>query len=112
MGVVEIGDCQFRSFNPRPALYERGLTYNKQGAIFFACKNFFSLLNLKEQHKFEVLLDELCKHNKEWYMACFEYLTGESSARVICKDYHISLRQLYYIIDDFYLNFEYVKKVY
>ena len=104
MGVVEIGDCQFRSFNPRPALYERGLTYNKQGAIFFACKNFFSLFSLKEQHKFEVLLDELCKHNKEWYMACFEYLTGESSARVICKDYHISLRQLYYIIDDFYLK--------
>lgn len=110
--MVVMENMEFRTFNPRMALYSKGLNYNKQGAIFFACKNYFTLLNEDEQKRFDELLKECCSYKGDMCCACFEFLTSEITAKDVCKEYKVSVHKFYQIIDDFYLNFSYVKKVY
>lgn len=108
----KLGGFVARTFNVRYSLYDRGLTYDKQGAIYFACKNYFTLFNSEERERFHNLLLECCKGKKAAYDAVFMYLTCDLNSREICKEYNITKTTLYRYLDDFYMNFEYVKKVY
>lgn len=108
----KLGGFVARTFNVRHSLYERGLTYDRQGAIYFACKNYFTLFNEEEKQRFNRLLLECCKYNQDACDAVFMYLTCDLSSREICKEYKITKTTLYRYLDDFYLNFEYVKKVF
>lgn len=101
-----------RCFKPRVGLYKKGLTYDKQGAIYFACKHYFTLLTPEEKKRFQKLLWECAKRKQVHYDALFEYLTCDLDAVSICKIYGIGKSNFYRYLDEFYLNFEYVKKVY
>lgn len=101
-----------RCFKPRVGLYNKGLTYDKQGAIYFACKHYFTLLTPEEKQKFQRLLWECSMRNKIHYDALFEYLTCELDVRSICEIYGIGKSNFYRYLNEFYLNFDYIKKVY
>ena len=108
-------DCsEFRArcFKPRVGLYKKGLTYDQQGAIYFACKHYFTLLTPEEKQRFQRLLWECAKRKEKNYNALFEYLTCELDARSICEIYGIGKSNFYRYLDEFYLNFDFVKKVY
>lgn len=110
--MICLGEYLCRTFKPRVGLYKKGLTYDKQGAIYFACKHYFTLLTDEEKQRFKRLLWNSAKCKENTYNAMFEYLTGELSAREIGAIYDIPKTTLYRYLDDFYLNFEYVKIVY
>ena len=118
MGVVNMAwepykdGFRARVFKPRIGLYKHGLTYDKQGAIYFACKHYFTLLSAEEQERFMMLLWECGKYNEDHYTALFLYLTSELSVQEICKKFEIGRSNFYRYVDEFYLNFNYVKRVY
>ena len=118
MGVVNMAwepdgiNFRARCFKPRQGLYHKGMTYDQQGAVYFACKHYFTLLNEDEKHRFKKLLWECSKFNQNHYNALFEYLTCELTVRDICEIYKIGKSNFYRYLDEFYLNFEYVKIVY
>lgn len=105
-------DFRARCFKPRVGLYKKGLTYDQQGAIYFACKHYFTLLTPDEKQRFHRLLWECAKRKEKNYNALFEYLTCELDARSICEIYGIGKSNFYRYLDEFYLNFDFVKKVY
>lgn len=110
--AIEMNGYRFRCFKPRVGLYKKGVNYDKQGAIYFACKHYFTLLNEDEKGRFKRLLWECAKSKQNTYDALFEYLTCELSVQEIIKIYGIGQSNFYRYLDDFYMNFEYVKKVY
>ena len=107
-----INDYKYRCFKPRSGLYKKGLSYDKQGAIYFACKHYFTLFTAEEQERFRRLLFECGKRKQNNFNALFEYVTCELTAREVCEIYNIGKSNFYRYLDDFYLNFDYVKKVY
>lgn len=110
--AVEMGNYRFRTFKARVGLYNQGVNYDEQGAIYFACKHYFTLLTKDEQERYRQLLWESGKRKQKNFDALFEYTTCELSVQDICKLHGVGESNFYRYLDDFYKNFEYVKKVY
>ena len=106
------GEFRARCFKPRVGLYKKGMTYDQQGAVYFACKHYFTLFTTEEKQRFCRLLWECGKPHDNHFNALFEYLTCELDVRSICKIYGIGKSNFYRYLDEFYLNFDFVKKVY
>jgi hypothetical protein len=103
---------RIRTFKARHSLYKQGLGYDQQGAIYFTCKNYFTVLTDEEKERFRNLAFTSAKRKQNNFNALFEYLTGNQTTQEIANLYNIDNRSLWVYIQDFYLNFSYVKKVY
>lgn len=103
---------RFRIFRVRRHLVDRGLLFNQQAAIYYACKNYFTLFNIEEKERFNKLLMRCCNNRFDYFDACFEYMTSELYFNDILAKYSVNKQVLYNYLDDFYMNFDYVKKVY
>ena len=110
--MYEHGDFLGRTFKARPSLYKKGLTYDKQGIIYFTCRFYFTILTAEEQKRFKSLLWECCKHQNSYYQGMFQFMLNELTVREVCNEYGLSITSFYRYYDEFFLNFEYVKRVY
>lgn len=112
MNVTYNKNYAARTFNPKYSLYELGVTYAQQGAIYFACQNFHSLMSREEYERFRKLIFEVCNRKQVYADAVFKYLTSEYRG-VECYRGIMSSRTFYKFIDEVYCGFNrYVKKVY
>ena len=109
---MQMGNYRFRTFKARPSLYKHGLNYDKQGAIYFTCKLYFTILTEDEQLRFKTLCWECAKQKQNVYSGLFEYLTSELNMDEVCEIYGIGRSNFYRYVDEFYINFGYVKKVF
>lgn len=74
------------------------LSYEKQGYIYFACRN-YAVLSGEAKKKIHRLCDEV---GGEYSDALFAVLTTSKSVRTAAIEYHISERLLYNLRVKFY----------
>lgn len=77
------------------------LSYEKQGYIYFLCKN-YALLPQRTKDKIKRLCSDVAGEHSS---ALFRVLTSSSGIRRIAADCFVSERLLYDLRRDFYENF-------
>lgn len=100
-----------RHFKCRRGLLSKGMSYDKQGLIYFTCKGYFTVLSKEEKERFKRLCFEVVNEDEDRYSVLFNYLVGEETVEDLVAGTDIPARTMYYYIDKFYLNFNYVRIV-
>ena len=82
-----------------------GMSYRKQGYIFFCCQN-YAKLSPRMQKKVLRICDSVAG---ELSKALFEAMTSETVPELIAAKHFISTKKMYQLIQEFFKNWDFLK---